>query len=540
MNKKELIQGLHTFFGKHGRAPKKVEFNKANGLLSYSTYYRNFGSLTKAIEEAELPQNNSNNHSKVLTDEVLISTLKRFYIENNRSPKSLECCASHKYLQAYNTYINRFGSFKEALIIAEVEQTKTRPKKYSDTELLETLKNFYEKNNKAPQIKEFTKSNGLRSLDTYKKRFGSLTASLELANIPKNEIEKLISNIELIEAMQRFNKEKGRPPTQLECNNHEYLYSGDTYYKRFGSFTAALELAGLPTNIGGVSSAEFNLVASLREIYAGEIILNSRPLKGKEIDIIIPEHSLAIEYDGLYWHSESKGKTNKYHLNKTIEAKELGYTLVHIFESEWLNKKDIVMSRLGNMLGTSSRIYARKCSIVGITSKESKNFLDSNHIQGSVNCSVSLGLQYEGTLVALMTFSKARFTKTEWELVRYCNILNNSVVGGASRLFKHFLKTYNPESIVSYSDKRWNSGNLYNILKFEHSHDSKPNYWYFKGKKLESRISYQKHKLKDKLSIFDKDKTEYENMLLNGYDRIFDCGNRVYIWKKAGLARTPL
>ena len=46
------------------------------------------------------------------------------------------------------------------------------------------------------------------------------------------------------------------------------------------------------------------------------------------------------------------------------------------------------------------------------------------------------------------------------------------------------------------------------------------------------RSSYQKHKLEKLLPIFESSMTEWENMQANGYDRIWDCGNDVWVWKR--------
>ena len=132
-----------------------------------------------------------------------------------------------------------------------------------------------------------------------------------------------------------------------------------------------------------------------------------------------------------------------------------------------------------------------------------------------------------------MTFSKPRFSKKyEWELVRFCNKCGYHIPGGASKLLKHFERTYHPRSIVSYADRRWSmksESTLYNRLGFSLVSESSPNYWYVKGSELFSRIQFQKHKLKAKLDKFDESKSEWHNMQDNGYDRIFDCGNLVFV-----------
>ena len=253
-------------------------------------------------------------------------------------------------------------------------------------------------------------------------------------------------------------------------------------------------------------------------------------IKPLELDIYIPEKKLAIEFDGLYWHSDDKRIDKNYHLNKTLACEQHNIQLIHIFENEWLTKQDIVKSRLKNLLGIYDKVvYARKCTIKEVDSKISKEFQEENHIQGSVNSKVNLGLYYQDELISLMTFGKCRFDKKhEWELLRFCNKLGYHIPGSASKLLSYFEENYKPTSLVSYADRRWSQGKVYEKLGFKFSHASTPNYWYWKKGILYSRLQFQKHKLKDLLEHFDEKLSEVENMKANGYNRIFDCGNLVY------------
>lgn len=263
-----------------------------------------------------------------------------------------------------------------------------------------------------------------------------------------------------------------------------------------------------------------------------EVKERQKILDGKyEIDAYLPEYKLGIEYNGIFWHSEGNGKTKNYHLNKTKMASNKGIQLLHVFENEWVLKKDIIKSILLNKLGKSDKLYARKTKVINVTASDAKDFLSKNHRQGSVNGTIRLGLEYEGTLVSLMVFGKSRFGSQEYELLRFCNLLNTSVIGGASKLLKYFEKTVTVSSLVSYADLRYSDGSLYNTLGFTLKHNATPNYWYFKQNSLvlESRVKYQKHKLRKLLSTFNNNDTEYKNMLNNGYNRIWDCGNAVYI-----------
>ena len=283
----------------------------------------------------------------------------------------------------------------------------------------------------------------------------------------------------------------------------------------------------------GTSRVEKDISNFAQSLITSQIVENDRTiLNGKELDIYIPDKKLAFEFDGLYWHQDNGNENNKNrHLNKTNECEKQGIHLVHIFENEWNFKQEIVKSRIKNLLGVFGfTIYARKCEVKEVSSKESFEFQNQNHIQGGVHSKVNIGLYYENELVSLMTFSKPRFNKKhEWELVRFCNRLHCHVPGGASRLLKYFERNYSPKSIVSYADRRWSQGNLYEKLGFKLNSISNPNYWYIVDGQLESRVKYQKHKLKNLLEHFDESMSEWENMKNNGFNRIFDCGNLVYI-----------
>ena len=285
-----------------------------------------------------------------------------------------------------------------------------------------------------------------------------------------------------------------------------------------------------------VSRPEKEIVEFIKTIYNGEIIENNRTLiKPNEIDIYLPEKNIAFELNGLLWHSEEMGTTSTYHLSKTERCENLGVQLIHITEAEWKCKDNIVKSRIKNLLGIYDKtIFARKCKIKIVDNKTSKEFQDENHIQGYTVSKINIGLYFEDELISLMTFGKCRFNKKyEWELLRFCNKLGYHIPGAASKLLKYFEKNYNPKSLISYADRRWSQGKLYNALGFSLDHISKPDYKYWNRKKgvymPESRIKYQKHKLKDLIENFDPNISESKNMRNAGFLKIYDCGNLVYI-----------
>jgi hypothetical protein len=265
---------------------------------------------------------------------------------------------------------------------------------------------------------------------------------------------------------------------------------------------------------------------------------DKKSLSGVELDILVPTHNLAIEFNGLYWHTESLGKYEKYHIEKTELANINGIKLIHIFEDEWKYKKDIVKNRLRHILGCdTTRLYARNTEIKLVDSTTKDIFLNGVHIQGTDKSSIRLGAYIGDSLVGVMTFSKLRkvlgykdINSDEYELVRFASL---NVIGLASKLFNHFTINYKPKKIISYADRRWSpeSNNcVYPKLGFKFIENTKPNYWYTKNfKEREHRYNFRKDILVD--LGYDKNKTEREIMSDLGYHRIWDCGSAKFIWE---------
>lgn len=261
---------------------------------------------------------------------------------------------------------------------------------------------------------------------------------------------------------------------------------------------------------------------------------------GVELDMYLPNYNIAIEFNGLYWHSEkSSGKDKNYHISKTTLCESKNIKLIHIFEDEWVYKKDIVKSRLKSFLGFSPiKIYARKCEVKEVEPKVKNQFLEENHIQGKDVSKIKLGLYYNNRLISLMTFSDFRKSmgrdkqKGCYELSRFCSKINTVVIGGASKLLKYFEKNYNPKIIISYADRRWTSNNdftLYDTLGFEKKGVTKPSYWYMKRHQERiHRYVFAKHKIIERFENADPNLSEWENMKNLGFDRIWDCGTVKY------------
>ena len=241
-----------------------------------------------------------------------------------------------------------------------------------------------------------------------------------------------------------------------------------------------------------------------------------------ELDIVIPSKKIAIEYNGLYWHSEQQGKNRSYHLNKYNLCKDKGYRLIQIWENEWLLKKDIVKSIILNVIGKhTNKIHGRKCIINTVQPKEARLFYNNNHIQGFKG-GEHHGLYHKGELVSLLTIDKRN------ELQRFVNRRNTIVHGSFSKL----LKSFNHNDIYTFADLRYFTGDVYRNNGFKEVYLTTPNYYYFKKLSIYHRRGFQKSLLENKLDNYNPSLTEYQNMVLNGYDRIWDCGNLKFVFRK--------
>lgn len=255
----------------------------------------------------------------------------------------------------------------------------------------------------------------------------------------------------------------------------------------------------------------------------------------KELDIYVPDRKFAIECNGVYWHSElSGGKNKKYHIEKYNMCIENGISLMSITDEEWYSKRDLICSMIKYRLGcVDNRVYARDTIVRDVSMEEAYDFCELHHFQGAIGGSVAVGLFLGDVLVACMVLGKPRYNNTcEWELLRLCVTTGHSVVGGASKMYKFFLRNYYVGGgVVSYARNDYGINTLYERIGFMFDSGGVPGYRYVKNGITHSRIGFQKHKLSSVLEKYDEGLTEWENMQMNGYDRIWDTGSSVWIYR---------
>ena len=351
----------------------------------------------------------------------------------------------------------------------------------------------------------------------------------------KKSWEKILTWKDFVTPLFTFDEYTGYSRNQeykWKCTKCGNVFVQHLYHTKISDLSTFVPrcLKCYPINVG--SYKEIELQNFCQEYF--KIEKNNRQLISPlELDIVIPEKKIAFEFNGLYWHSDQIKHDTMYHLNKTLECEKKGYKLIHIWEYDWINpiKQNILKEKIKALLGVDqTKIYARKCIIKEISSKEKNEFLNKHHIQGEDKSKVKLGLFFENELVAVMTFGKPRFNKNyEWELIRYATKSGYHVLGGAGKLLKYFERNYNPKSIITYADRSYSQGNMYKQIGFKLLKINEPSYNWSDGLHVYSRFQCLKSRLKDILNDkFNSNLSENENMSLNGFYKIYDCGNLVF------------
>lgn len=238
-----------------------------------------------------------------------------------------------------------------------------------------------------------------------------------------------------------------------------------------------------------------------------------------------------VEIDPAATHNSTWGVFNcsatpkTYHRDKTQLAIDNGYRCIHVFD--WDNPVQIV-----NLLEERERIYARKCTVQLVDVKEEKQFLRDNHLQGYVKSDVCIGLYANGTLVAIMSFGTPRYNNNfQFELLRYCSIKN--IVGGAEKLFAHFVHNYNPTSIVSYCDLSKFVGTTYIKLGFKLQSINIAAHWYnmYTHKHFTDNLVRQRGVDQLLGTNYGKGTSNEEILVSLKFVKIYDAGQATYVWK---------
>lgn len=285
-----------------------------------------------------------------------------------------------------------------------------------------------------------------------------------------------------------------------------------------------------------VSQADIEITEFLSQ-YAEVITHNRKIIAPFELDIYLPEHNIAVEHNGIIWHSEKFNSDNSKHQKKHLLCKEKGIHLIQIWEDEWRFNKELVKKMLLAKLKIfDQRIYARKTVKKAITGKDARLFFAENHISGFRPASKHIGLFLDNNLVCAISIARPGTfmanQEADMEIVRFATLAGCRVIGGLSKL----LSGFKSKTISTFADALWYDGYGYQSIGFKKTHLTNPGYFYIKPGSLDRhhRYSFAKHKLKDKLPDFNPDKSEKENMTKHGYYKLWDAGHYKLI-KEAGV-----
>lgn len=294
------------------------------------------------------------------------------------------------------------------------------------------------------------------------------------------------------------------------------------------------------------STMEIQIQQFLKDVIPeSEVVKNCRYIISPyELDFYLPEYNIAIECNPTATHNSSftdpwgvECKPYNYHKMKSVMCRDKDVFLFHIFGYEWEARRDVILSMLRNLLGKNERkIYGRNTRVEHVMYEEGRKFLDENHKQGATSYSIGLGLYYQDELVSLMCFNKMRSgsgrsksdTSDTYELSRFCNKINTTVVGSASKLFKYYVNHFEFDKIVSFSDVAHTRGTLYETLGFSKIIESTPSYVWVDlcSDHYLSRVSCMKSNISKTLhdDNIDMNLTEREIMESHGYARVYDSG----------------
>lgn len=316
-----------------------------------------------------------------------------------------------------------------------------------------------------------------------------------------------------------------------KLQSYEYMYN-EHYNLKKSPMVISYELQVSPITVRSylkshniaikfynTSNEQIQVDNYIKSIYSGEILYNNRKILYKrELDVYLPDLKIAFEYNGLYWHSESSGMDNNYHLDKLNLCNETGIALYQIWSCEWEQKQDIVKSYINSILKQTININANDCDIHQLTIDETEDFFSNNHISGYQPANTAYGLFLNNELVYGLSI-------TGNTIIQHSNILNTNVINGLSMLL-HIIKQHTLNTIIAYTDSRWDHGELYEQTGFAFVENITPSYYYFNLNKNKYLIS--KNEIDTLASTWDTNITEWENMKNNGYNRVWDCGSTIW------------
>ncbi len=239
--------------------------------------------------------------------------------------------------------------------------------------------------------------------------------------------------------------------------------------------------------------------------------------------------------DTLFFHLVSLDKVSSALLTTYFEDLSNTYTsknqqIIHVWEDHWVAHQAVICSRLASLAGVTTKIHGRKTKVRRIDQDEFYSFLNANHLQGAVSAKYKLGLFAKDRLVAVAGFSHPRkITRGEQlyrssELIRFCNLIDHTVIGGMDKLLKHFITNFTVDDVMSYADRDWSNGKSYLRLGFAFIEQTKPtSFWV----DLTSKKRYFEHSLAKELNLTEE--KLHTHLIQHNFLPITNSGNLKFI-----------
>ena len=516
--------------------PHCDEYNRVNAEKSKQTRIKNCGSVEKSYEVGlEKQRETCLKKYGVLNGGGTKESVNKIFETKRERYGSLKKLYDENKKKSDLTRINKYGSVQQSYELSVQKRKETLSQK--DEEYIYNISQSVKKT-KSERYGDETYNNHNKYKTTCLEKYGvdnySKTDEFKCKNLEiktKKTIEKYP------EILYRNDSSFHCKCIDCQCTLCSKKEFDINYFTFFNRKNYNIDLCTIRTpekEYNPTSGLEKSVDVFIKSVYSGKIIENDRKiLKGKELDIYLPELNIAFEFNGIYWHNEFN-KPRYYHQDKSLECKENGIQLIHIWEDDWLYRNDIVKDIIKSKLGLSDfNIGARKCEIRNVSNKDAIDFLNKYHIQGGVSNGKSIGLYYQNNLVEILTFGQLRKNMGstpedgKYEIYRVCSKAGYNIQGGFSRLLHFFETEYKPKEVITYGNLDYTYGNVYLKCGFIECGLSAPTYtWVVDGKRCH-RSNFMKSKLDECKS--NPELTECEVMHSRGCWRCWDAGKIKFI-----------
>lgn len=374
-------------------------------------------------------------------------------------------------------------------------------------------------------VEYLTKSSSIQAkiANTVFARYG-VTSTSQLSSIKNQQAETKLTNLIGEANSLKLNDPEWLRMQHWDNNKSCTAIARELSLKDEQSIVARLRKFDIPINLATGSAGE----QEIREFLINGGLQASMPTRTiiapKELDIYVEDRKIAVEYHGLFWHSDYVvSKDMHYHRKKLELCNKQGIRLLSIFEDEWLDKQHIVKQKLTSIFDLpcdAPKIFARKCTISVVNTTDKRTFFDDNHIQGDGPSSINYGLYYNNELVACIAF----IAKKDGVFILNRFATSTAVTGGFTKLLKHFQRNHKWAKIETFADLRWSEGDLYHKTGFVEEYTIPPDYYWTDGRHRFHKFGFRHKHLPKKLKVYDPELSEVENCHNNGLYRIYDCG----------------